>query len=91
MGQYRQSGTPIRLTVSGIVSKTAGTLLGFYGNSTNVGTVVLYDGTSAGGTQISGTITPAIGWSKFPAACVNGCYATLGGAALDVTFIFAAG
>ena len=83
-------GSPINLTASGIVSKVSGNLLGFYVNSTNAGTIVLRGGTVAGSTAISGTITPAIGWREFPAEMPNGCYATIGGVALDVTFIFSA-
>ena len=83
-------GTPVNLSASGIVSKASGGLLGFYVNSTNAGTIVLRDGTLAGSSAITGTITPAIGWREFPAEMPNGCYATIGGVALDVTFIFAA-
>ena len=90
MGQHWESGTPVNLAASGIVSKVPGTIVGFYVNSTTTGTIVLRDG-GAAGTVISGTITPAIGWHRFPAYCVNGCYATIGGAALDVTVHFAAG
>ncbi len=90
MGQRWESGTPTNLTSTGVVSKVPGTLLGFYVNNTNAGTIVLRDGT-ASGTVISGTITPAIGFHRFPAICVAGCHATIGGVALDVTFHFAAG
>ena len=89
--QYSESGTPINLTDDGIVSKTGGTLLGFYVNSTNAGTLVVYDGTTAAGTVLSGTITPAIGWLEFPASCKTGCFVAIGGTALDITAIFAAG
>ena len=64
--------------------------MGFYVNNTNAGTLALLDG-GATGTSISGTITPAVGFHRFPAACATGCYATIGGTALDVTFYFAAG
>lgn len=90
--QALKSGTYTNLTASGAISKSAGTLLGFYVNNTNAGTVVIRNG-GASGTAISGTITPAIGFHKFPAAITNssGAYATIGGTALDVTFLFAAG
>lgn len=91
MGVAYEPGAPVNLTASGQVSKTAGTLLGFYVNSTSAGTIVLTDSASStGGTTLSGTITPAIGFHRFPASCVNGCYATIGGT-LNVTFFFAAG
>lgn len=90
MAQYREYGAPINLTSSNIVSKAGGTLLGYYVNNTNAGTIVLRDGTTSGSTAITGTVTPAIGWREFPAEMPNGCYATIGGVALDVTFIFSA-
>ena len=89
MAQVQQSGTPINLTASGAISLAAGNLLGFYVNSTTAGTVVLRNG-GAAGTVISGTITPAIGWHRFPAYTPAGCYATIANA-LDATFVFAAG
>ena len=90
MTQSVESGTPINLAASGAVSLVAGNLLGFYVNSTNLGTLVIRNGGSAG-TAISGTITPAIGFHRFPAYCTLGCYATIAGTALDVTLFFAAG
>ena len=92
MAQYAESGTPINLTGTGTVSVASGTLLGFYVNNTSSGTLVLRvgsNGTSAG-TAISGTITPAIGWNRYPAYCPSGCHATIANT-LDVTFSFAAG
>lgn len=91
MSQMQDTGTPVRLTSSGQVSKTSGSLIGFYVASTTSGTVVITDSASStGGTQISGTITPAVGFHRFPAYCVNGCYITIANT-LDVTFFFAAG
>ena len=89
--QIQQSGSPINLSGSGAISKCAGSLLGFYVNSTSTGTVVLRNG-GAGGTVLSGTITPAVGWHSFPAAITSdsGAYATIANT-LDVTFFFAAG
>ncbi len=89
MAQTVESGTPTNLTSSGSVSLVAGTLLGFYVNSTTSGTIVIRNG-GASGTALSGTITPAIGFHRFPAYCTSGCYATIG-ATLDVTLFFAAG
>ena len=81
-------GTPVNLTGSGAVSLTPGTLIGFYVNSTSSGTIVLRDGGS-GGTAVTGTITPAIGWHAFNGAFATNCYATLG-STINVTFIFQA-
>jgi hypothetical protein len=89
MAQFQQSGTPVNLTSSGAVSLVRGTLLGFYVNSTTAGTVVIRNG-GATGTAISGTITPAIGFHRFPAYTPAGCYATLANT-IDATFFFAAG
>lgn len=83
----RESGTPVNLSASGAVSLVPGTLLGFYVNSTSAGTLVLKDG-GTGGTAISGTITPAIGFHRFPAEFTTSCYATIG-ATLNVTLFFA--
>ena len=76
------------ITETGAVSTGACQLIGFYVNSTNAGTLVLRDGGS-GGTAMSGTITPAIGFHRFPANVGTSLYATIGGSALDVTFFYA--
>lgn len=80
------SGSPVNLTATGAISLNPGTLIGFYVNSTSSGTIVLRDGGS-GGTVMSGTITPAIGFHSFPAATTTGCHATIGGT-LNVTFFY---
>ena len=90
MSQFVEAGTPVNLAASGAVSLAPGNLFGFYVNSTNAGTLVIRNG-GAAGTAISGTITPAIGFHRFPAYCTSACYATIGGTALDVTLFFAAG
>lgn len=87
--QSVESGVPINISSSGAISLVSGQLLGFYVNSTSSGTIVLRNGGS-GGTAISGTITPAIGFHRFPAYCTNACYATLANT-IDATFFFSAG
>lgn len=82
-------GQPVNLTASGAITPGAGRLVGFYVNSTTSGTIVLRDG-GASGTAISGTITPAVGWHFFPAACSTGIYATIG-ATINVTFFYLPG
>lgn len=89
MAQYVEAGTPINLSASGAVSLVPGNLLGFYVNSTTSGTLVIRNG-GAAGTVLSGTITPAIGFHRFPAYCTSACYATIANT-LDVTLFFAAG
>lgn len=90
MSQTVEAGVPINLSASGAVSLTSGNLLGIYVNSTGGGTVVVRDGTSASGTALSGTITPAIGFHRFPAYCTTGCYLSISGT-INVTAFFAAG
>ena len=77
------------ITATGAVSTGPCQLIGFYVNNTSVGTLVLRNGGS-GGEVMSGTITPTIGFHRFPANVGVSLYATVGGT-LDVTFFFAAG
>jgi hypothetical protein len=77
------------ITATGAVSTGPCQLIGFYVNNTTVGTLVLRNG-GASGDVMSGTITPAIGFHRFPANVGVSLYATVGGT-LDVTFFFAAG
>jgi len=76
------------ITATGAVSTGACQLIGFYVNTTSAGTLVLRDGGS-GGTVMSGTITPAIGFHRYPANVGVSLYATIGGSSLDVTFFYA--
>ena len=75
------------ITATGAVSTGACQLIGFYVNNTSSGTLVLRDGGS-GGTVMSGTITPAIGFHRYPANVGVSLYATIG-STLDVTFFYA--
>jgi hypothetical protein len=77
------------ITATGAVTPGPCQLIGFYVNNTTAGTLVLRNGGS-GGEVMSGTITPAIGFHRFPANVGVSLYATVGGT-LDVTFFFAAG
>ena len=85
MGMVTQAGTPINLTASGIVSKAACGLIGICVNSTSSGTIVIYNGQSASGTAISGTITPSAGFLAFPAYCPDGCYIAVIGGSINLT------
>jgi hypothetical protein len=78
------------ITETGAVSTGPCQLIGFYVNSTNGGTLVLRDGGS-GGTVMCGTITPAIGFHRFPANVGSSLHATIAGTALNVTFFFGSG
>lgn len=64
----------------------AGTILGFYVNSTSSGTIALSAGTASGGTALTGTITPAVGWNFLPITEPTGIYCTIG-ATINVTFV----
>jgi len=84
-----ECGQPVNLTSSGAISTVPGRIIGFYVASTSSGTIILKDGGS-GGTAISGTITPAVGWHFFPAAISTSAYATIA-STIDVTFMFIPG
>lgn len=74
-----------RLTATGSVPGRD--LKGFYVASTNAGTIV-FRHTSSTGAQISGEITPAVGWHDYPVTFDGGAlHITIGGTALDVTFM----
>lgn len=81
-----EAGSPKNLTGAGVINANPGSLIGFYVNSTTSGTIVLRDG-GASGTAISGTITPAIGFHRFPASFGTSAYATLANT-IDVTFFY---
>ncbi len=82
-----QSGMPVNITSTSVVTAGPCQMLGFYVNNTSSGTLVLKSGGSSG-TAISGTITPAIGWHKFPADIKNGGISATIANTLDVTFFF---
>lgn len=84
--EYGLHGRPVNVTASTQLTRLGApaNLVGFYVNSTTAGTIVLRDG-NVSGTALSGTITPAVGWHPFPATCLSGIHATIGGT-LDVTF-----
>lgn len=84
-----QVGAYKNITGTGAVSTGACQLLGFYVNNTTGGTLVLKDGGS-GGTVMSGTITPAIGFHHYPSNVGVSLHATIANT-LDVTFFFATG
>lgn len=88
MAAVTEGGNYKNITATGAVTTGGGTLLGFYVNSTTGGTLVLRDG-GASGTVMSGTITPAIGFHRFPASFgVGGLHATIANT-LNVTFFYA--
>ena len=82
MAAVFEGGNYRNLTATGTITGS-GVLLGFYVNSTSAGTIALADGATA----ISGTITPAIGFHRFPAAFGTSLVATIGGT-LNVTLLY---
>ena len=87
MAAVFEGGNYKNITATGAVTTVGCQLLGFYVNSTTGGTVALKDGGS-GGTVIGGTITPAIGFHRYPATVgAGGLYATIANT-LDVTFFY---
>lgn len=82
-------GNAVNVSATGDVTTVDCDLIGFYVNSTSSGTVVLRRGGSTG-TVMNGTITPAIGFHRFPAACQGGLHLTVGGT-INVTFFIVPG
>jgi hypothetical protein len=85
-----ENGTATNLTATGDVTTGNTALIGFYVNSTNAGTLVLKKGGSSG-TALCGTITPAVGFHRFPCDAPGGLHATIAGTALNVTFFYQEG
>ena len=88
--QIAQAGNYYNGTATAQVTTRAGSIIGFYVNSTSSGTIVFRDGTS-GGTTMCGTITPAVGFHPFPAGYgTSGFHITVGGT-LNVTIFYQPG
>jgi len=88
MANVIEGGNYKNITGTGQVTTGGGTLIGFYVNSTSSGTLVFRDGTSSG-TVMSGTITPAVGFHRFPAGFgTSGLHVTVG-ATIDATIFYA--
>jgi len=83
------AGRAVNATATGNITTANCAVIGFYVNNTTAGTLVLRAG-GASGTVISGTITPAIGFHRFPAMCTGGVHITVGGT-IDVTFFVVEG
>ncbi len=83
-----ECGYPVNLSSSGAISVGPCQLLGFYVNSTSSGTMNILDGGSSG-TALCGTITPAIGFHRFPADIGRSGYFTKVSGTIDVTFFWA--
>lgn len=87
-----ETGTAFNLTATGNVGVATVdcSLIGFYVNSTSTGVIVLRRGGS-GGTVMDGSITPAIGFHRFPASCPSGLHFTLVSGSIDITFFVVVG
>lgn len=81
-------GQPANVTASAVVNARPCYLIGFYVNSTTSGTLVIHDSASAGtNNAISGTITPAIGFHRFPAALGSGLRVVIANT-LNITLVY---
>ena len=80
----------VNLTATAQIKAGNGVLVGMYVNSTNSGTVKLWDSLTASGTVLNNTITPAVGYHELGNTSFNtGLFFTKGGTAIDVTFYYA--
>ena len=87
MSEYTiESFTPKNITATTAITTVACVMMGFYVNSTTGGTLVFRDG-GASGTILDGTITPVIGWHRFPALIGTSLHATIANT-LDVTIFY---
>lgn len=86
--QSAEIGGFTNMTATANVKATQGAMLGFYVNSTSSGTIQFYDSATTTTTvPISGLITPAIGFHRFPAAYASGLYAVIA-STLNVTIFW---
>jgi hypothetical protein len=83
-----QAGFWVNKTASGVVVAQKCMIIGFFVNSTNVGTIQLYDSPTTTANPTGGVITPAVGLQWYPAIFQNGLFVTIAGTALDVTFFY---
>lgn len=77
-------GYPKLLVATGTVKAVSGQVLGFYVNNTSSGVIAFRDGGS-GGTVLCGSITPAIGFHRFPAAFQTDLHMTLVSGSISIT------
>lgn len=86
VSQYEKGWTTVNLTASGQVLSGAGTIKGFFVNSTTSGTVRIADNTVAGSGYLGGVITPTAGnFYQYIANVNTGGYVTIT-STIDVTF-----
>lgn len=83
-----QAGFWLNRTTSGIVSAVPCQIIGFFVNSTNVGTIQLFDNAAAASNPTGGVITPAVGMQWYPGIFFSGLFVAIAGTALDVTFFY---
>lgn len=81
-------GQPKNISASEVTHARPCYLIGFYVNSTTSGTIVIHDSASASvNNAISGTITPAIGFHRFPAALGSGLRVVIANT-LNITLVY---
>lgn len=77
-------------TAASTVSETTalqGAILGFFCNTTSSGVITISAGTTSGGTVLTGSMTPAIGWNSLPLVGPGGLYMNLSSGSINVTFM----
>ena len=90
MAFVNQGGVPKNATASGAIAASQCTIIGYHVNSTTGGTMVIRDGSTSSATAVTGTITPGVGFTAFPASFSSGAYVTIANT-LDVTFFVQGG
>lgn len=85
------TGSPVRLSASGLIRTIPGNLIGVIVNATSAGTITLYDDNAgANGTAFVAAIAPAAGaYVAIPASLSKGLYFVKGGTSIDCTFFIA--
>jgi hypothetical protein len=84
---YIAKGSYVNLTASGQILAGPGVILGYRVNTTDAGTVRISDALTATTPYLGAAATPAVGWHEYPVKLATGGYVTIGGTALDVTFL----
>lgn len=91
MSRSYECGQTTNLTASGQVGPVDQSvqLIGFYVNSTSSGTVA-FTHVGSGGTAVGGTVTPAIGFHRYPVDAPRGLYVTIG-STINITLFYGLG
>ena len=75
------------ISASALIKTGEGYITGFFVASSAVGTVKLWDNTSAATTILVNTTSPTVGWNPCPFHFTTGLYITIGGT-IDLTVVY---